>query len=35
MMIAQDGYNSDQLGKYESQNFKIISFKKILDALNN
>ena len=35
MMIAQDGYNSDQLGEYESQNFKIISFKKILDALNN
>lgn len=33
MMVAQDGFNTNQKGKLFNQNFKYISFKDILDQI--
>jgi len=33
MMVAQDGFNSDQKGRLFNQNFKYISFKDVLDQI--
>ena len=33
MMVAQDGFNTNQKGKLFNQNFKYISFKDVLDQI--